>query len=61
LPLLKFIRLYRGFGRMGFFKYPMFHLYCAVAYCLGERKFDLATKTIRNRLGRTPHFGIIGK
>ena len=61
LPILKFLWLYRNFGKMGFFKYPMFHLYCVVAYFLGEKKFDLATKAIRNRLGRTPHFGTIGK
>ena len=61
LPLGQFVRLYRAYGKMGFFRYPMFHLYCLLAYCLGERRFDLMTKTIRRRLGRTPQLGGIGK
>jgi len=61
LPLKKFFGLYRAYGRMGFSKYPMFHLYCATAYVLGERRFDLATKAIRQHLGRSPQFGVLGK
>ena len=61
LPILKFLRLYRAYGRMGFFRYPSFHLYCAVAYVLGEKRFDLVTKEIRRRLGRSPQFGSLGK
>ena len=61
LPILKFPKLYRAYGRMGFFKYPSFHLYCAVAYVLGEKRFDLVTKEIRQRLGRSPQFGSFGK
>ena len=57
LPPRKFFSLYRAYGRMGFFRYPIFHLYCAVAYVLGERRFDLVTKAIRQRLGHTPRFG----
>jgi len=61
LPLRRFFSLYWAYGRMGFFKYPMFHLYCLTAYVLGERRFDLATKKIRQRLGRSPLFGSVGK
>ena len=61
LPIRKFFRLYVAYGRMGFFKYPIFHLYCAVAYILGEKRFDQVTKAIRLRLGRSPHFGSLGK
>lgn len=61
LPPSKFFSLYWAYGHMGFFKYPMFHLYCIVAYTLGSKKFDLATDKIRQWLGRSPHFGIIGK
>jgi glycosyltransferase involved in cell wall biosynthesis len=57
LPLAEFFSLYRAYGRMGFFKYPMFHFYCFAAYCLGERRFDLTTRAVRMRLGQTPQFG----
>jgi glycosyltransferase involved in cell wall biosynthesis len=61
LPLRRFGWLYWSYARMGFGKYPMFHLYCTVAYLLGERRFDLLTKHIRNRLGHSPQFGGVGK
>ena len=61
LPILKFLWLYRAYGRMGFSVYPMFHFYCMAGYLLGEKKFDRLTKTIRQRLGHTPQFGGIGK
>lgn len=61
LPVRRYLGLYRAYGRMGFFRYPMFHLYCVAAYFLGERKFDLTTKAIRRRLGRSPQFGALGK
>jgi glycosyltransferase involved in cell wall biosynthesis len=61
LPPSRFFSLYWGYGRMGFFRYPMFHLYCVAAYILGERRFDLATKAIRQRLGHSPRFGMVRK
>lgn len=61
LPLRKFFSLYWAYGRMGFFRYPMFHLYCLLAYALGERRFDLLTKKIRERLGHSPQFGAARK
>ena len=57
LPLRDFYGLYRGYSRMGFAKYPLFHLYFVLAYLLGERKFDALTDMIRRRLGHTPQFG----
>jgi len=39
LPIAEYWRLYKNFGRMGFKKYPMFHLYCFVAYILGKKRF----------------------
>lgn len=57
LPPAQFFRLYRAYGRLGFARYPMFHLYCLVAYCLKERNFDRLTQWIRQRLGRTPQIG----
>ena len=61
LPIKDFFSLYRAYARMGFSRFPMFHLYCVIAYILGERRFDLVTKFIRERLGRSPHFGSVGK
>lgn len=57
LPLRDYWKLYRSFGRMGFNKYPIFHLYCAIAYVLGEKKFDWLIKTTQKTLGRSPSFG----
>jgi abequosyltransferase len=57
LPLPEFYRLYRGYGRMGFAKYPLFHLYFVVAYLLGERNFDAFTAVVRKRIGHTPQLG----
>ena len=61
LPFEDFMRLYRGYGRMGFDRYPMFHLYCAAGYILGEGNFDRMTRFLRGLLGRGPHFGRVGK
>ncbi len=57
LPIVAFYRLYREYGRMGFRKYPLFHLYFVLAYILGEKRFDAMTAIIRKRLGRTPRLG----
>jgi abequosyltransferase len=57
LPLGEFYRLYRGYGRMGFARYPLFHLYFLLAYVLGEKRFDSLTAVIRGRLGHSPQFG----
>jgi O-antigen biosynthesis alpha-1,2-rahmnosyltransferase len=57
LPLGEFYRLYRGYGRMGFAKYPLFHLYFVLAYLLGEKKFDALTALVRRSLGHTPQLG----
>lgn len=59
LPFEDFVRLYRGYSRMGFAKYPMFHMYCWVGYLLGESNFDSITNVIRRCLGRTPQFGSV--
>lgn len=57
LPLREYFALYRAYGRMGFAKYPLFHLYFLLAYLLGEQRFDALTAFIRGRLGRSPRFG----
>lgn len=59
LPMREYYHLYRGYGRMGFARYPMFHLYFVLAYLLGERRFDSMTALIRGKLGRSPRLGRI--
>jgi glycosyltransferase involved in cell wall biosynthesis len=59
LPIGEFFKLYRGYAQMGFNKYPLFHVYCFLAYILGDRRFDKMTKVIRGFLGRSPHFGFM--
>lgn len=58
LPFEDFMRLYRGYGRLGFDRYLMFHLYCIAGYLLGEGNFDRMTRFLRGILGRSPQFGI---
>lgn len=55
LPPREYWKLYREFGRMGFSKYPLFHVYFVLGYLLGQRRFDAITRMVRNRLGRSPH------
>lgn len=56
LPLRDYLGLYREFARMGFARYPLFHLYFLLGFVLGERRFDAMTAVIRKRLGRSPRF-----
>jgi len=59
LPIREYWKLYRGFGKMGFARCRMFHLYFLLAYLLGEKRFDRLTKIVRSVLGRAPHFGAV--
>lgn len=61
LPLRDYLNLYRGYCRMGFWRYPMFHLYCAVCYLLGARRFDWLTRAVRGLLGRNVRFGMMAR
>ena len=56
LPPVEFYRMYREFRRMGFARYPLFHVYFLLGYLLGEKKFDAMADGIRRRLGRSPRF-----
>ncbi len=40
LPFEDFMRLYRGYGRIRFDKYLMFHVYCLAGYVLGAGNLD---------------------
>ncbi len=57
LPLRDYYELYRGYGRMGFAKYPLFHLLFVLGYLLRKKRFDTLTAIIRKRLGHSPRFG----
>jgi abequosyltransferase len=57
LPLREYYALYRAYGRLGFAKYPLFHLYFVLGYLLGEQRFDALTAFVRRRLGRSPRLG----
>jgi abequosyltransferase len=57
LPLRDYYQLYRAYGRMGFARYPLYHLYFILGYLLGEKRFDALTALIRGRLGRSPRIG----
>ncbi len=61
LPAAQFWKLYREFSKMGFWRYPLFHLYFLMGYALGEVRFDRMTKFIRGTLGRSPQFGAIDR
>lgn len=50
--------LYREFGKMGFSKYWLFHVYFALGYVLGARRLDACIKVSRKMLGHSPRFGI---
>jgi glycosyltransferase involved in cell wall biosynthesis len=56
LPLRLYWKLYRDFGRLGFRKYPLFHVYFILGYLLGEKRFELLAAVIKRRLGRSPRF-----
>ena len=57
LPLREYYGLYRAYGRMGFARYPLFHVHCCLDYLLGERRFDALTNFVRRHLGRSPRLG----
>lgn len=58
LPLMSYISLCYRYGKLGFYKYPIFYFYCLAGYVLGERRFDSITRRIRKHLGRSPQFGL---
>jgi glycosyltransferase involved in cell wall biosynthesis len=61
LPIQEYVKLYRGYWKMGFGKYPLFHVYCLGCYLLGARRFDKITWAVRKRLGRNVQFGTVPK
>ncbi len=58
LSIPNYWKLYRSYSRMGFVRYPMFHIYSVVAYILGQKNFDWMIKQTYRILG---HSLILGK
>lgn len=56
LPLSEYYKLYRAYGKMGFARYPLFHLYFFLCYMLGEKRCDNCIAAIRRRMRRSPQF-----
>ncbi len=61
LRFKEFVQLYRGYGRMGFNRFPIFHAYCVLGYVLGGSRLDSIIRWYRDRAGRSPAFGFVGK
>jgi abequosyltransferase len=59
LPISEYWKLYLSFSRMGFRKYPIFHLYFLIAFILGDKRFDWVVKQSHRILGRSLIFGKI--
>jgi len=57
LSCKEYFRLYRGYWKMGFGRYPLFHVYCIGCYLLGSRQFDRIIRFVRKWLGRNIQFG----
>ncbi len=58
LPISKYLGLCCRYGEMGFYKYPMFYVYCLLGYVFGESRFDWMTRKVRGYLGRSPQLGL---
>lgn len=56
-PLLVFVRYGFALGRLGFWRYPLFHLYFISLLLIGVDRADNIIKLIKHRLGHTPRFG----
>jgi glycosyltransferase involved in cell wall biosynthesis len=59
LPVREYIKLYRGYWKMGFGKYFLFHVYSVGCYILGSRRFDGLTRIVRKYLGRNVQFATV--
>jgi abequosyltransferase len=58
LSPIKYLELCRRYAEMGFGRYPIFYIYCLMAYMLKEGGFDCLTRLVRKMLGRSPQIGI---
>ena len=56
-PLADYLRLYRGLVGLGFWRYPMFHVWGLAVGALGAPRMQRLVHAVRRRLGYTPSFG----
>jgi hypothetical protein len=56
-PHREFIGYWRALCKIGFWPYPLFHLYFLSLLLLGERRSDTVIAWIKQRLGYTPRLG----
>lgn len=53
----EFLRYVRGLARMGFWRSPMFFVYCILLITLGQRRVDRLIERVKLWLGHTPVLG----
>ena len=59
IPMNRYIDFYRKLGNLGLKKYRMFHIHFLLAYILKEKGYNVLTKIVRERLGRSPSIGAV--
>jgi len=57
LPPPAYLKLYHALGALGLKKHRMFTVHFLLGYLLKERGYNVVTKFIRTRLGRSPQIG----
>lgn len=60
-PVPVFVRYGWWLARMGFWRYPLFHVYFIALLVFGNRRIDRLIAFIKRRLGHTPTFGRVYK
>lgn len=56
-PLADYLRLYRGLARLGFWRYPTFHMSGLAVALVGAPRMRRLVHAVRRRLGYTPSLG----
>lgn len=56
-PLSAFVSYWWQLGKMGFSRYPLFHLYFMVLLFLGPQSSDALIARIKRQVGHTPNLG----
>ena len=56
-PAAEYVRLYRGLARLGFWRYPLFHLSAVAVAAFGPGQLQRLVHAARRRLGYTPSLG----
>ena len=51
------LRYIRGLARMGFWRSPLFFVYCLLLISLGQRRVDGLIEFLKRRVGHTPVIG----